>query len=110
MHADDDIDDDDDADDYDYDDDDYNDDDADNDVLYIKGLKVFTSAEITIINRNGQVVYESGRGYKNNWDGTNKGSNPSFGTNQLPEGIYFFVFKFNGQNRQPISGNIYIKP
>ena len=85
-------------------------DDADNDVLYIKGLKVFTSAEITIINRNGQVVYESGRGYKNNWDGTNKGSNPSFGTNQLPEGIYFFVFKFNGQNRQPISGNIYIKP
>jgi len=84
--------------------------DADNDVLYIKGLKVFPSAEITIINRNGQVVYESGRGYKNNWDGTNKGSNPSFGTNQLPEGIYFYVFKFNGQNRQPISGNIYIKP
>jgi gliding motility-associated-like protein len=84
--------------------------DADNDVLYIKGLKVFPSAEITIINRNGQVVYESGQGYKNNWDGTNKGSNPSFGTNQLPEGIYFYVFKFNGQNRQPISGNIYIKP
>ena len=84
--------------------------DADNDVLYIKGLKVFPSAEITIINRNGQIVYESGQGYKNNWDGTNKGSNPSFGTNQLPEGIYFYVFKFNGQNRQPISGNIYIKP
>ena len=84
--------------------------DADNDVLYIQGLKVFTSAEITVFNRNGQIVYESGQGYKNNWDGTNKGSNPSFGTSQLPEGIYFYVFKFNGQNRQPISGNIYIKP
>ena len=84
--------------------------DSDNDVLYIQGLKVFSSAEITIINRNGQVVFESGQGYKNNWDGTNKGSNPSFGSTQLPEGIYFYVFKFNGQNRQPISGNIYIKP
>ncbi len=84
--------------------------DSDNDVLYIQGLKVFPSAEITIINRNGQVVYESGKGYKNNWDGTNKGLNPSLGTNQLPEGIYFYIFKFNGQNRQPISGNIYIKP
>jgi len=84
--------------------------DAENDVLYIKGLKVFPAAEITVFNRNGQIVFESGRGYKNNWDGTNKGSNPSFGTSQLPEGIYFFVFKFNGQNRQPISGNIYIKP
>ncbi len=84
--------------------------DAENDILYIKGLKVFPSAEIIVFNRNGQIVFESGQGYKNNWDGTNKGSNPSFGTSQLPEGIYFFVFKFNGQNRQPISGNIYIKP
>lgn len=83
--------------------------DGDNDLLVIKGLKVFTKAEITIFNRNGQIVYESGQGYSNNWDGTNKGVNPSLGTT-LPEGIYFYVFKYNGQNNQPISGNIYIKP
>lgn len=83
--------------------------DGDNDLLVIKGLKVFTKAEITVFNRNGQVVYESGQGYSNNWDGTNKAVNPSLGTT-LPEGIYFYVFKYNGQNNQPISGNIYIKP
>ncbi len=83
--------------------------DNDNDLLIIKGLNVFTKAEIIIFNRNGQIVYESGEGYKNNWDGTNKGVNPSIGTT-LPEGIYFYVFKFNGQQRQPINGNIYIKP
>ena len=83
--------------------------DNDNDLLIIKGLNVFTKAEIIIFNRNGQIVYESGEGYKNNWDGTNKGVNPSLGT-ALPEGIYFYVFKFNGQQRQPITGNIYIKP
>jgi gliding motility-associated-like protein len=84
--------------------------DGDNDLLVIKGLKVFTKAEITVFNRNGQVVYESGQGYKNNWDGTNKGVNPSLGGTTLPEGIYFYVFKYNGQNNQPISGNLYIKP
>ncbi len=83
--------------------------DGDNDLFVIKGLKVFTKAEITVFNRNGQIVYESGQGYVNNWDGTNKGVNPSIGTT-LPEGIYFYVFKFNGQNNQPITGNIYIKP
>ena len=36
--------------------------------------------------------------------------NRTYDLNALPEGIYFYVFKFNGQNRQPISGNIYIKP
>jgi gliding motility-associated-like protein len=83
--------------------------DGDNDLFVIKGLKVFTKAELTIFNRNGQIVFESGQGYANNWDGTNKGVNPSLGTT-LPEGIYFYVFKFNGQNNQPITGNIYIKP
>ncbi len=83
--------------------------DSDNDLLIIKGLKNFPKAELIVFNRNGQVVYESGEGYKNNWDGTNKGINPSLGST-LPEGIYFFVFKPNGLNEQPFTGNIYIKP
>ena len=83
--------------------------DNDNDLLIIKGLKVYPNAELIVFNRNGQIVYESGKGYQNNWDGTNKGVNPSLGT-KLPEGIYFYVFKYNGNNQQPINGNIYIKP
>jgi len=83
--------------------------DSENDVLYIKGIKLFKRSQITIYNRNGQIVYQSELGYKNDWDGTNKGSNTSFGgSNRLPEGIYFYVFKLT-PNRAPISGNIYIK-
>jgi gliding motility-associated-like protein len=82
--------------------------DGDNDELYIKGLKVFDQAEIIVFNRNGQVVYQSGSGYNNKWDGTYNGSIPSLGK-ELPEGVYFYVFKYNGQNREPITGNFYIK-
>lgn len=82
--------------------------DGDNDELYIKGLKVFDKAEIIVFNRNGQVVYQSGSGYNNKWDGTYSGSIPSLGK-ELPEGVYFYVFKYNGQNREPITGNFYIK-
>lgn len=82
--------------------------DGDNDELYIKGLKVFDNAELIVFNRNGQVVYQSGTGYNNKWDGTYAGSIPSLGKD-LPEGVYFYVFKYNGQNREPITGNFYIK-
>ncbi len=73
-----------------------------------KGLKVFDKAELIVFNRNGQVVYQSGTGYNNKWDGTYAGSIPSLGKD-LPEGVYFYVFKYNGQNREPITGNFYIK-
>ncbi len=83
--------------------------DGDNDFFYIKGLKVFDEAELTVLNRNGQVVYQSAKGYKNNWDGNHSSSLPSFGGTELPEGLYFYVFKYNGLNKEPITGNVYIK-
>ena len=83
--------------------------DGDNDFFFIKGLKVFDKAELTILNRNGQVVYQSVKGYKNNWDGNHSSSFPSFGGTELPEGLYFYVFKYNGLNKEPITGNVYIK-
>lgn len=78
-----------------------------NDLFYIKGLQVFTKAEVIIFNRNGQVVFESTRPYNNKWDGSNQSGLPMSG--DLPEGLYYYVFKFNGQNREPITGNFYIK-
>ncbi len=83
--------------------------DGDNDVFYIKGLKVFKNAELIILNRNGQVVYNSGNGYKNNWNGEQTSNFPSLGGKELPEGLYFYVFKYNGLNKEPITGNVYIK-
>jgi len=83
--------------------------DGDNDFFYIKGLKVFDKAELTVLNRNGQVVYQSAKGYNNQWDGTHGSMMPSLGGNELPEGLYFYVFKYNGLNKEPITGNVYIK-
>ncbi len=82
--------------------------DGDNEVFYIKGLKVYTMAEIIVFNRNGQIVFESGPGYKNNWGGTSTNSTPGWGSD-LPEGLYYYIFKYNGQGREPITGNVYIK-
>ncbi|MDA1111516.1 MAG: gliding motility-associated C-terminal domain-containing protein [Bacteroidetes bacterium] len=86
--------------------------DGDNDILYIKGLKNFNLAEIIVFNRWGQIVYESGKGYKNNWNGTYNGNMPALRSGEvLPEDVYFYVFKYNGSgNNADISGNLYIKP
>ena len=79
-----------------------------NELFIIKGLKVYSKAQLIVFNRNGQVVFDSGNGYKNNWDGSSSSGLPSFGEG-LPEGLYYYVFKPNGQNREDITGNVYIK-
>jgi gliding motility-associated-like protein len=80
-----------------------------NDVFFIKGLKVFDKAQLIVFNRNGQVLFDSGNGYKNNWAGTNSSSYmPGIGSD-LPEGLYYYVFKPNGLNKEDVTGNLYIK-
>jgi gliding motility-associated-like protein len=79
-----------------------------NELFIIKGLKVYKNAQLIVFNRNGQVVFDSGDGYGNNWDGSSSSSMPSIGKD-LPEGLYYFVFKPNAQNRADITGNLYIK-
>jgi gliding motility-associated-like protein len=79
-----------------------------NELFIIKGLKVYKNAQLIVFNRNGQVVFDSGNGYKNNWDGSSSSGMPSLGKD-LPEGLYYFVFKPNAQNRKDITGNVYIK-
>jgi len=75
-----------------------------NELFIIKGLKVYNKAQLLVFNRNGQRVFDSWGSYKNNWDGKDLWSGKL-----LPEGLYYFVFKPNGQNRADITGNVYIK-
>ena len=86
--------------------------DGDNDIFYIKGLKNYTQAEFIVFNRWGQIVFESGRGYNNQWDAKYRGNAPTLRAGEtLPEDVYFFVFRYNGNDgKSDVSGNIYIKP
>jgi gliding motility-associated-like protein len=83
-----------------------------NDILYIKGLANFKNASVTIFNRWGQVVYESGIGYNNanGFDGHYRGNGITINNDgPLPENVYFLVFKSNDASGIIIKQNIYIK-
>ncbi|MFN5413615.1 MAG: gliding motility-associated C-terminal domain-containing protein, partial [Bacteroidota bacterium] len=83
-----------------------------NDILYIKGLANFKNASVTIFNRWGQVVYESGIGYNNanGFDGRYRGNGITINNDgPLPENVYFLVFKSNDASGIIIKQNIYIK-
>lgn len=60
--------------------------DGQNDVWELKGIEGFTSAEVTIFNRWGEVVYASKDGYRSPFDGMLRGE-------ELPGGTYAYVLK-----------------
>lgn len=74
-----------------------------NDQLYVRGLKskVFSKPQIIIFNRWGLEVFNSGIGYKNDWDGKATQTGQA-----LPEGVYYLIFKYSDRT---VSQNLYIK-
>jgi len=74
-----------------------------NDQLYVRGLKskVFSNPQIIVFNRWGQEVFNSGIGYKNDWDGKATQTGQA-----LPEGVYYLIFKYADKT---VSQNLYIK-
>lgn len=84
-----------------------------NDTLRIRGMQNFPDSRLTIFNQFGQVVFESGGPYQNDWTGKpNKNGNVNI---VLPEGIYYYiVYHQNKSNpelkREPNKGNFYLKP
>lgn len=62
-----------------------------NDVLVIQDLEDFPDAELTIVNRWGNVVFNA-RPYFNNWDG--RGPEGKL----LAEGTYYFMLRNAGSN------------
>jgi gliding motility-associated-like protein len=61
-----------------------------NDTWYIGNILNYPENEVTIFNRNGQVLYTKSQ-YANEWDATYNG-------NKLPDGTYFYVLKFTDSN------------
>ena len=86
-----------------------------NDLLFIRGLKNFPEASLTVFNQWGMVVYDSKGPYRNDWDGTFKGESTSNYLDKLPEGVYFYILNHNRTdapqfNKPQTKGNFYIKP
>ena len=61
-----------------------------------------TISEMTIFNRWGNEVYHTSNGYKNNWDGNYKGQ-------PLPDGTYYYIFKYHDGINEDKTGFIVIQ-
>ncbi|MBU2020460.1 MAG: gliding motility-associated C-terminal domain-containing protein [Bacteroidetes bacterium] len=62
-----------------------------NDNFEIPDLDMYPGTKLTIINREGVVVY-SNDNYKNEWNGTFKGD-------KLPEATYYYLVEFGGSEK-----------
>lgn len=70
-----------------------------NDTWYIENIELYTQNEVSVLNRNGQVVF-SASGYDNSWTGT-------YGGADLPDGTYYYVIRFT-DTEQVIQGAVTI--
>ncbi|MCU4164289.1 Ig-like domain-containing protein [Carboxylicivirga caseinilyticus] len=68
------------------------------------GTEEFDNNELFIFNRWGAQIYHM-KNYDNSWDG--KSSVSSMGSDELPEGTYFYVFKLS--SGRVIKGTVYLK-
>ena len=81
-----------------------------NDQFEIKGLEKYKTVEIQILNRWGNVVYQSanygdGNGKTGFWDGTVT-SGMRVGSGAVSSGTYYYVLKTNGKDN--MSGAVYL--
>jgi gliding motility-associated-like protein len=74
--------------------------DGSNDQWMIGGLEFFPNAKVQVVNRWGQVVFES-TGYPAAWDGTYKGE-------PLPVADYYYIIDYS-EEADPIMGTVTIK-
>lgn len=81
-------------------------DDGTNDTLELGSLPVvFPDFELQIFNRYGTVIYEGNRNTPLFDGSSNTGSTLG---DQLPTGVYFYIFNPNSPDAQPIDGNFYL--
>ncbi|MCA1744669.1 MAG: tandem-95 repeat protein, partial [Bacteroidales bacterium] len=74
-----------------------------NDYWVIQGITDFPDSELSVFNRWGNLVYQKAP-YDNSWDG--RASSSVFGSDELPEGTYFYILKMDGEMYK---GSVYIK-
>jgi gliding motility-associated-like protein len=78
--------------------------DGKNETFFIDHVKLYPEAELQVFNRWGGLVYESGPGYDNTWDG-------SFQGEPMPDGTYFYILNLNWtgeKDRDIFSGHVTI--
>jgi gliding motility-associated-like protein len=76
-----------------------------NDNYVIRGLHLYPNNSFTVFNRWGNMVYKA-EPYNNQWDGTST-VGLSIGGDQLPTGVYFYIFDL-GDGTKPFKGYIYL--
>ena len=74
--------------------------DGSNDTWVIGGLEGFADARVQVVNRYGQVVFES-NGYTNPWRGT-------LNNEPLPPADYYYVVSYD-KSKEPLTGVVSIK-
>ena len=74
--------------------------DGSNDTWVIGGLDGYADAHVQVVNRYGQIVFES-NGYTNPWRGT-------LNNEPLPPADYYFVVSYD-KSKEPLTGVVSIK-
>jgi len=69
-----------------------------NDEWKIKNIEFYPDAEVTVYNRWGQLVWQSGKGYPVPWDGRSKGKDASV------DSYHYYIELHNG--KRAIIGNV----
>jgi len=65
--------------------------DTKNDTWIIENIEFYPNTEVMIVNREGQLVYESSN-YDNSWGGTHNGK-------LLPDATYYYIIKFENSDK-----------
>ena len=77
--------------------------DEDNEVLFFPcndAASVNATGSITVFNQFGAIVYQASP-YNNDWEGTYNG-------NPLPDGTYFYIYKANDDDTNPVKNCVTI--
>ena len=74
--------------------------DTKNDLWTVDKIEQFPQCSITIYDDKGVKVFE-GKPYLNNWDGTFKG-----GGKPMPDGVYQYIIRCDGEENKPRKGSI----
>ena len=72
--------------------------DAINNYWLVEGILDYPQCGVTIYDDKGIQVYDS-KPYANDWEGTYRGK-------QLPDGVYYFIIRCDGEEKNPRSGSI----
>lgn len=83
--------------------------DGKNDTFFIKGIEIFASTTLSILNRWGIEVFNA-TNYANDFNGYSKGRVTIKQDEKLPSGTYFYIFHFTRQDgvQKKLTGYLYI--